>query len=181
MFAPRLSFTLALAFCLLAVEISAQDETKKPPPEPWQIAGIRAAFGDARVPFPERSAEVQETGSDARRAGNEWGAALDPQEAAVYLKSTDAIFYRLQVISVFGQMGKAGARFTKELAGLTCGKISGERKVTHGIRRLQRKRPSPEVYPRTRGCVGSSKRRTAHQERRQSLLSSKIKTARSAM
>ena len=55
MFAPRISFTLALAFGLLAAEISAQDNTKKPPPEPWQIAGMRAAFGEGPQFLVERS------------------------------------------------------------------------------------------------------------------------------
>jgi hypothetical protein len=58
-------------------------------PKPWQEAGIRAAFGDARSPNPELSPDAQREGPRLCVAHG-WGEALDPREAAVYLSAKDA-------------------------------------------------------------------------------------------
>ena len=69
----------AWASVLLAASGWAQEVTPpKTPPAPWQIAGIRAAFGDARVPIQEASAAVQREALKLC-AEKGWGAALAPQ------------------------------------------------------------------------------------------------------
>src|SRR4051812_19871179 len=61
---------------------------KTTPPQPWQIAGIRTAFGDYREPYVDQSTAEQHEALKLC-AEQHWGAALDAQEVAVYLTSKD--------------------------------------------------------------------------------------------
>ncbi|HEY2343282.1 MAG TPA: HEAT repeat domain-containing protein, partial [Chthoniobacteraceae bacterium] len=86
------------------------------PPTPSQIAGIRAAFGDAREPYIETSEAVQRQAL-ILCAEKGWGAALDPQEVAANLHSPIPAV-RLAAVKALGQMGSECGRFAPEIAGL---------------------------------------------------------------
>jgi HEAT repeat protein len=111
--------------CLLLASVGlfrpllAQDAapTKSlPGPAPWQIAGIRAAFGDARAPIAELSPAVQREALKLC-AEHGWGAELDPQEVAVYLGSEDRPL-QFAALSALRQMDARAGRFAKEIAAL---------------------------------------------------------------
>jgi HEAT repeat protein len=82
-------------------------------PTNWQVAGIRAAFGDSRVPLPDQSSAVQREALKIC-ADHGWGSAIDPREAAVYLGSQDRSLQRA-ALEALGQMGRPAGRFSKEI------------------------------------------------------------------
>ena len=84
------------------------------PPEAWQIAGIRSAFGDYHEPFvePSRAVECEALKLCAERG---WGAVLDPQEVGAYLHSKDHSV-QLAALEVLGQLGEEAGRFAREIA-----------------------------------------------------------------
>jgi HEAT repeat protein len=86
------------------------------PPTPSQIAGIRAAFGDAREPYIETSEAVQRQAL-ILCAEKGWGAALDPQEVAANLQSPNTAV-QLAAIEVLGQIGAKSSRYAADLAHL---------------------------------------------------------------
>ncbi|HEY2342501.1 MAG TPA: hypothetical protein VGH90_05700, partial [Chthoniobacteraceae bacterium] len=116
----RLLPLLFLTLCILGSRLSAQDETAptNPPPklEPWQIAGMRAAFGDSRVPYAESSWDVQR---EALKICAElgWGSALDAHEISGYLSSLDEAAQRASV-KALGQCGKEASFSMKDLVAL---------------------------------------------------------------
>ncbi|HEY2341938.1 MAG TPA: HEAT repeat domain-containing protein, partial [Chthoniobacteraceae bacterium] len=115
-FAP----TIFLANVFSSTRLSAQEGTKATDaparPEPWQVAGIRASFGDVRVPFVEPSPAVQREALKIC-ALNGWGAALDPREVAVYLGSKD-VTVRIAAVEALRQTGPAGRPYAKQVAAL---------------------------------------------------------------
>ncbi len=70
---------LGLVRLCVSREVRAEIEA---PPKPWQVAGIRAAFGDVREPVVEPSLNVAREALKIC-ANRGWGAALDAQEVAV--------------------------------------------------------------------------------------------------
>ena len=106
MFAPRPLITFALVLCFLAARIYGQENGKKPSPEPWQIAGIRAAFGEGPEFLVEQSEAVHAIALHFC-AMNDWGAPLEPSDVAKYFSAPDKDV-REASLKVAAQMGKRG-------------------------------------------------------------------------
>ncbi len=88
MFPARPFIAFGFLLCFGAAQICAEDNAKKPPPpEPWQIAGIRAAFGEGPEFLVERSEAVHAIALQFC-AINDWGAALEPGDVGKYLQFT---------------------------------------------------------------------------------------------
>ncbi|HEY2341390.1 MAG TPA: HEAT repeat domain-containing protein, partial [Chthoniobacteraceae bacterium] len=123
-FSRRALIRTCASMLILAVfsgaQLSAEDPSPEtelpPPPQPWQIAGIRAAFGDARQPINEPSPAVQREALKLC-AEKKWGDALDAQEVSAYLGSKDPAV-RLAAVQILGQMGSGSGRFVKDIAAL---------------------------------------------------------------
>ncbi|HEY2342571.1 MAG TPA: HEAT repeat domain-containing protein [Chthoniobacteraceae bacterium] len=104
--------------------ISEEAKDLAPIAEPWQIAGIRAGFGDERAPIVEGSPAVQREAAKLC-AMHEWGPALEAREVAVLLDSKD-LSVRLAAIRALGQMGKVGAPFAAKIAAVAVHGTNGD-------------------------------------------------------
>ncbi len=113
-FLKSLRLLLVGVLCLVRLcvtrEVRAETEA---PAKPWQVAGIRAAFGDFREPFVEPSLSVQREALKIC-ANRGWGAVLDAQEVAAYLSSRESSA-RKAAATVLVQMGEDGRRFAKQI------------------------------------------------------------------
>lgn len=130
---------LCLAAPLFCARLWAQDglqEKNEPPPEPWQIAGIRTAFADYREPYIEQSIAEQHEALKLC-AEYHWGAALDAHEVAVYLASNDPAV-RLAAVRILGQMGKEAGGFGKEVAALLSDQSVERRILYAAVEALER-------------------------------------------
>jgi hypothetical protein len=113
---PFFGFLSAIALFVFCPDAHAQSPIDAVPPAAWQIAGIRAAFGDGRVPISDSSAAVQRAALELC-AERGWGACLEPQEIAVYLQSASRSL-QLPALAALGQSGLPAARFSVEIADL---------------------------------------------------------------